>query len=101
MIERLVRVVEMVHFTMYLCLILTTVRPYTRHARHDVWLPCQQCVQMVLRRRHLAQVLNTVVLLITIYVVNLPFWETTFADSPDGMVQTNKYLSLAQTAQHA
>ena len=101
MIKRLVRIAEIVRFTMYRRSILTIVRTYARHTSHSVRSPRQQRVQLILRRRHFAQVLNAVVALIAIDVVYLPFWKTTLADSPDGMMQLNMNPFLVQTAVYA
>ena len=100
MIERLVRVVEIVFFSTNYRLKQSYTWTYARHTRHVVRSPWVQHVKIVLRRVHLAQVLNTVVLLIAIYVVNLPFWKTTLAHRPDGMVQINKNQSLVYSATH-
>ena len=100
MIERLVRVVEIVFFSTNYRLKQSYTWTYARHTRHVVRSPWVQHVKIVLRRVHLAQVLNTVVLLIAIYVVNLPFWKTTLAHRPDGMMQLNMNQFLVQAAVH-
>ena len=100
MIERLVRVVEIVFFSTNYRLKQSYTWTYARHTRHVVRSPWVQHVKIVLRRVHLAQVLNTVVLLIAIYVVNLPFWKTTLAHRPDYMEKINKNQSLVYSATH-
>ena len=52
-------------------------------------LPWVKHVHVVLRLTYLAQVLNTVILLIAVDVVNLLLRPATFTDRPDGMVHRN------------
>ena len=100
MVERLVRVVEIKRFTMYLCLKLISIWANPRQPRLCIRLPRVQHIQIVLTAARLAQVLNAVVGLVAIDVVYLLRRPTAFADRPNGMVQINKELSLVQTAMH-
>ncbi len=101
MIERLVRVVEIVFFSTNYRLKQSYTWTYARHTRHVVRSPWVQHVKIVLRRVHLAQVLNAVVMLVAVDMVYLLHWKAALADRPDSMVQKNKNMSLVQRAKHA
>ena len=77
------------------CVNPTTIRYNTRQSRFRIRFPWVEHVHPVFTRTHLAQVLNTIILLIAVDMVNLLFRPATFTDSPDGMVQMNMDLLLA------
>ena len=56
--------------------------------------PRVEHIHVVLTAAYLAQILNTIILLIAVNVVNLLFWKTTITDRPDSMVQINTNPSL-------
>ena len=98
MIERLVGIPETTILPIYPCLKRSMTWCDTWQSSLSIQHPWMEHVQIVFTAAHLAQVLNAVVVLVAIYVVNLLLWPAAFADRPDGMVQTDKNLSLAHQA---
>lgn len=86
---------------MAICTKSIAYRIYTRQSRFCIRLPWVNYVPHVLASADLSQVLDVVIVLIAVDVVNLLFRKTAFANSPDGMVQTNMNQLLAHTAINA
>ena len=98
MVKRHVFVAEVIFSLPYINTISTTFFIHSRQTSLCIRLPPMQLIHHVFTSAYLAQVLNTVIVFVAVDVVKLLLWPTAFADSPDGMVQGNKYLSVAQTA---
>ena len=81
---------------MAFCTKTTANKAHPRQARLRIWPPWVEHVHVVFRLTYLAQILDTIVVLIAVDMVNLLLRKTALADRPDGMVQTNKNLSHAQ-----
>ena len=95
MVERQIAVAEVI-FSLPDCnLIAASMFIHPWQSRFRIWLPWVQHVHLVLTGAYFAQILNTIILLITVDMVNLLFRPATFADRPNGMVQVNKNLSVA------
>ncbi len=101
MIERQKAVAEVIISLPYINTIATTFFIHSRQTSLCIRLPPMQLIHHVFTSAYLAQVLNTVILLIAVDVVYLLFRKTAFANSPDGMVQTNMNHPLAHTAINA
>ena len=96
MVERQVRVAEVIVVLPYINPIAVLRFKYPRKSCLRIRLPWVKHVHVVLRLTYLAQILDTIVVLIAVDMVNLLLRKTALADRPDGMVQTNKNLSHAQ-----
>ena len=98
MIERQIAVAEVItirrHY--YLKTALRFIHP--RQSRFRIRFPWVEHVHPVFTRTHFAQVLNTIIVLITVDMVKLLLRPATFADRPNGMVQMNMDLFLAYPA---
>ena len=98
MIERQIAVAEMIairrHY--YLKTALRFIHP--RQSRFRIRFPWVEHIHLVFTRTYLAQVLNTIILLITVDMIKLLLRPATFTNRPNGMVQINKNLFLTQTA---
>ena len=86
---------------MTICAKYAIPRPHPRQSRFCIRLPWVNYVPHVLASADLSQVLDVVIVLIAVDVVNLLFRKTAFANSPDGMMQTNMNQLLARTAINA
>ena len=76
----------------------TTVFPHSWQSSIFIRFPRIERIPLVLASADFAQVLYSVVALVAVDVVYLLRRPSPLADRPDGMVQTNINLSLAQMA---
>ena len=67
----------------------TSVFMHPWQSRFCIRLPWVQHVHVVFTAAYLAQILNTVIVLIAVDMVNLLLRPATFTDRPDGMVHRN------------
>ena len=98
MVKRYVFVSEVIEIRRhyYLKTALRFIHP--RKSCLRIRFPCVEHVHPVFTRVHFAQILNTIILLITVDMVKLLLRPATFADRPNGMVQMNMDLFLAYPA---
>ncbi len=101
MIERQIAVVEVILIRSDFNLIATPVFMHSWQSRFRIRLPWVKRVHLVLASADLSQVLDMVIVLIAVNMVNLLFRKRAFANSPDGMMQTNMNQPLAHTAINA
>ena len=101
MIERQIAVVEVIVVLPYFNPIAASLFIHPRKSCLRIRFPWVEHVHPVFTRAHFAQILNAVILLIAVDMVNLLFRKTAFANSPDGMMQTNMNQPLAHTAINA
>ena len=101
MIERQVRVAEVIAIRRYFYLKTALRFIHTRQSRFRIRFPRVKHVHLVFTRAHFAQVLDTIVVLIAVDVVYLLLRPTTVTDCPNGMMQINKNKFLAYAAPHA
>ena len=101
MVKRQIAVAEVILIRSDLNLIAASMPIHSWQSRFRVRLPRINHVHPVFTRVHFAQILNTVIVLIAVNVVYLLFRKTAFANSPDGMMQTNMNQPLAHTAINA
>ena len=98
MAERLIFVAEVIVVLRDFYLIAAMVYTHPWQTCVCVRSPRIERILLILAAADFAQVLYSVVALVAVNVVNLLLWPTVVTDRPDGMVQTNINLSLAQTA---
>ena len=98
MIERQKAVVEVILIRSDFNLIAASMPIHSWQSRFRVRLPRINHVHPVFTRTHFAQILNTIILLITVDMVKLLLRPATFADRPNGMVQMNMDQFLAYPA---
>ena len=98
MIERYVFVSEVIEIRRDFYLIAASMFIHSRQTSLCVRLPRIKRVHLVFTSAYLAQVLNAIILLITVDMVKLLLRPATFADRPNGMVKMNMDLFLAYPA---
>ena len=101
MIERQKAVAEVIVVLPDFNPIAASVFKHPRQPRFCIRLPWVQHVHVVFTAAYLAQILNTIIVLIAVDMVNLLFRKTTITDRPDGMVQSNMNTSLVYLAVYA
>ena len=101
MVERQIAVAEVIVVLPDFNPIAASVFKHPRQPRFCIRLPWIKHVHVVFTRAYLAQILYSIVALIAVNVVYLLFRKTAFANSPDGMMQTNMNQPLAHTAINA
>ena len=101
MVKRQIAVAEVIVVLPDFNPIAASVFIHPRKSCLRIRFPWVEHVHPVFTRTHFAQVLNTVIVLIAVNVVYLLFRKTAFANSPNGMMQTNMNHPLAHTAINA
>ena len=101
MVKRQIAVAEVILIRSDLNLIAASMPIHSWQSRFRVRLPRVEHVHPIFTRVHFAQILNTVIVFVAVNVVNLLFRKTAFANSPNGMMQTNMNQPLAHTAINA
>ena len=89
MIERQKAVAEVIISLPYINTIATTFFIHSRQTSLSIRLPWVKHVHLVFTASHFAQILYSIVALITVDMVNLLLRPATFTDRPDGMVHGN------------
>ena len=98
MVERQIAVAEVIVVLPDFNPIAASVFKHPRKSCLRLRFPWVEHVHPVFTRVHFAQILNTIILLITVDMVKLLLRPATFADRPNGMVQMNMDLFLAYPA---
>ena len=98
MIERQIAVAEVIAVLPDFNSIAATVFIHPRKSCLRVRLPRIYHVHLVFTAAYLAQILDSIIVLVTVNVVYLLLRKTAFANRPDGMVQSNMNTSLVYLA---
>ena len=101
MVERQIAVAEVIVVLPDFNPIAASVFKHPRQPRFCIRLPRVEHIHVVLTAAYLTQILNTVIVFVAVNVVYLLFRKTAFANSPNGMMQTNMNHPLAHTAINA
>ena len=101
MVERQIAVAEVIAIRRDFNPIATSVFIHSWQSRFCIRFPWVKHVHVVFTGAYFAQILNTVIVFVAVNVVNLLFRKTAFANSPNGMMQTNMNQPLAHTAINA
>ena len=98
MVERQIAVAEVIVVLPDFNPIAASVFIHPRKSCLRIRFPWVEHVHPVFTRAYLAQILNTIIVLVTVDMIKLLLRPAAFTDRPDGMVQMNMDLFLAYPA---